>query len=120
LNHLPIEYDWQQATPEVADLHAPPLTSSAMRYRQPTLSTCVSLSPTWSAISYSLVAVMAIIIATGCRPVALTEQLEARRLAADMHVQFTKATEAANRAVMADTDEASASAAREARDGAQS
>jgi hypothetical protein len=91
-----------------------------MRYRQPTLSTCVSLSPTWSAISYSLVAVMAIIIATGCRPVALTEQLEARRLAADMHVQFTKATEAANRAVMADTDEASASAAREARDGAQS
>jgi hypothetical protein len=63
---------------------------------------------------------MAIGIATGCRPAALTQQLDARRLAGDMHVQFTKAAEAGNRAVMADTDEASASAAREARDGAQS
>jgi hypothetical protein len=43
----------------------------------------------------------------------LNEQVEARRLASDLHVQFTKAADAANRAVMADTDEASAAAAHE-------
>jgi hypothetical protein len=52
---------------------------------------------------------------TACRPAALTQQVEARRLAAEMHVQFTKAAEAANRAVMADTDETAAAAVREAR-----
>ena len=91
-----------------------------MRHRQASLSSRVSRSSTWRAIFGSLVAVMTISIATGCRPAALTQQLDARRLAADMHVQFTKAAEAANRAVMADTDEASASAVREARDGTQS
>ena len=45
----------------------------------------------------------------------LTETLEARRLAAELHVEFTRATDAANRAVMADTDDASAAAAEEAR-----
>jgi hypothetical protein len=50
----------------------------------------------------------------------LTQYLDARRIAANLHVQFTKAAEAANRAVMAETDEASANAAREARDAAQS
>jgi hypothetical protein len=45
----------------------------------------------------------------------LIQLLEARRLASELHVEFTKATEAANRAVMADTDEASAAAADEAR-----
>ena len=45
----------------------------------------------------------------------LTQLLEARRLASELHVQFTRAAEAANRAVMADTDEASAAAADEAR-----
>jgi hypothetical protein len=49
-------------------------------------------------------------------PAVLRQQVEARQLAADLHVQFTKAAEAANRAVMADTDDASASAAREAED----
>jgi hypothetical protein len=39
---------------------------------------------------------------------------EARRLAADLLVQFTKAADAANRAVMADTDEASVAFAHEA------
>jgi hypothetical protein len=38
----------------------------------------------------------------------LTRLVEARRLAADAHVQFTKSVDAGNRAVMADTDEASA------------
>ena len=47
-------------------------------------------------------------------PAALTEQIEARRLAADLHVQFTKAAEAGNRAVMANDDETSSAAAGEA------
>ena len=45
----------------------------------------------------------------------LTQQIDARRLASELHVQFTRAAEAANRSVMADTDDASASAAEEAR-----
>jgi hypothetical protein len=49
----------------------------------------------------------------------LTRLVEARRLAADLHVQFTKAAEAANRAVMADADDVSASAAGEARSASQ-
>jgi hypothetical protein len=56
------------------------------------------------------------IAASGCArgPSVLRQQVEARQLAADLHLQFTKAADAANRAVMADTDEASASAVREA------
>jgi len=51
----------------------------------------------------------------GCRgEPALVQLVEARRVASDLHVQFTKAADASNRAVMADTDEASAEAAREA------
>jgi hypothetical protein len=44
----------------------------------------------------------------------LTELTEARRLAADLRVEFNKATDASNRAVMADTDEVSIAFAREA------
>jgi len=48
-------------------------------------------------------------------PEAAFQQLvEARQLAADLSVQFTKAADAANRAVMADTDEASVAFAGEA------
>jgi hypothetical protein len=59
--------------------------------------------------------------AAGCveGPGVLTQQIEARRLASDLHVQFTKAADAANRAVMADTDEASAAAAHEAEQATQ-
>ena len=46
---------------------------------------------------------------------ALTQLVEARRLASALHVEFTRAADASNRAVMADTDEASAAAAEEAR-----
>jgi hypothetical protein len=56
-------------------------------------------------------------VATGCRSAPetfLQRVVEARRLAADLLVQFTKAADAANRAVMADTDESSATFAREA------
>jgi hypothetical protein len=57
----------------------------------------------------------------GCVNVnAVLEQLsEARRLAAELLVQFTKASDAANRAVMADTDEASVRFAREAEQATQ-
>jgi hypothetical protein len=44
----------------------------------------------------------------------LTDQVEARRLGSDIRVQFTMAADAANRAVMADTDETSKAAADEA------
>ena len=68
-----------------------------------------------------LVAALFVVISaaatTGCnRPTAvLTELVEARRLASELHVQFTQAVDASNRAVMADKDDVSASAAGEAR-----
>jgi hypothetical protein len=68
-----------------------------------------------------LVAALFVVIsaaaATGCnRPTAvLTELVEARQLASDLHVQFTQAVDASNRAVMADNDDVSATAADEAR-----
>jgi len=53
--------------------------------------------------------------ATGCGANGSLEQLsEARRLSADLLVQFTKAADAGNRAVMADTDEGSVRFVREA------
>jgi hypothetical protein len=51
----------------------------------------------------------------GCNGNAAIERLsKARHLSSDLLVQFTKATDAANRAVMADTDDASVAFAREA------
>jgi hypothetical protein len=44
----------------------------------------------------------------------LNQEAEAHRLASHLHVQFTRGADASNRAVMADTDEASQAAAREA------
>lgn len=44
---------------------------------------------------------------------ALARLSEARQLSADLHVQFTKASDATNRAVMADTDESSVTFASE-------
>jgi hypothetical protein len=55
--------------------------------------------------------------ATGCDVdvnTVLERLTDARRLTADLLVQFTKAADAANRAVMADTDEASVAFAHEA------
>jgi hypothetical protein len=48
-------------------------------------------------------------------PAALTRQIEARRLASDLQVSFLRAVEAANRAVMAETDDASEAAASESK-----
>jgi hypothetical protein len=60
-------------------------------------------------------AIAAAAAAGGCGGSAvLTQLVDARRLASDLHVQFTKAADAANRSVMSDTDEASADAGREA------
>jgi hypothetical protein len=61
------------------------------------------------------VASAATLSCSGSTPsLVLTDQVEARRLGADIRVQFTMAADAANRAVMADTDEASKAAAQDA------
>src|SRR5439155_26414456 len=60
--------------------------------------------------------------AAGCGDgsrLVLTQQLEARRLASNLRVEFSKAADASNRAVMAVTDEASSAAAREAEQATQ-
>ena len=49
----------------------------------------------------------------------LNQQAEAHRLASHLHVQFSRAADAANRAVMDDTDEASRAAAGDARQATQ-
>jgi hypothetical protein len=59
-----------------------------------------------------------VIVAAGCTKspeTVLHELTESRRLTADLLVQFTKAADASDRAVMADTDEASTSFANEAK-----
>ena len=60
--------------------------------------------------------------AAGCgngSRLVLTEQVEARRLGSNLRVQFSKAADASNRAVMAVSDEASRAAAREAEQATQ-
>jgi hypothetical protein len=69
--------------------------------------------------TFQLVAgiVAVLTLAFGCRGgavAALTQLDDSRRLAADLRVQFNKADDASNRAVMADTDEASVAYARDA------
>jgi hypothetical protein len=67
-----------------------------------------------SAASLLLVAIV-VVANAGCNADTTLKRLtEARRLSANLLVQFTKATDAANRAVMAGTDEAAATFAREA------
>jgi hypothetical protein len=65
----------------------------------------------------TFVATICVLALVGCRgePTSLFAELaEARRLTADARVQFSKASDASNRSVMADTDEASVAFAREA------
>ena len=60
------------------------------------------------------IVICAALAAVGCRAEAvLTQQVEARRLASDLQVQFSKAAEASNRAVMSDVDQDSTDAVRE-------
>jgi hypothetical protein len=62
---------------------------------------------------------MLAIACTEQRSPVLTRLMEARRLAAELLVSFTKSADAANRAVMADTDEASTAFAHEAQEQSQ-
>jgi hypothetical protein len=64
------------------------------------------------------VAIAATAISTGCgRPeMVLTQVVEVRALSADLLVQLNKATGASDRAVLADTDDASKAAAAEAKE----
>lgn len=77
----------------------------------------VRRTPRRTFVGYGLGIVMAAAIG-GCGGVdvnTLLEQLsDARQIAGDMLVQFTKSADAANRAVMANTDEASVAFAQEA------
>lgn len=58
---------------------------------------------------------IAAIAAAGCDVNSALERLsQARHLSAELLVQFTKAADAANKAVMADTDEASVAFSRDA------
>jgi hypothetical protein len=67
------------------------------------------------AIRWMALVAVGAFAATGCGVNGALGQLsEARRLSADLLVQFTKAADAGNRAVMADTDEGSAAFVREA------
>ncbi len=76
---------------------------------------------TWTPSAWSLACVWVLvavgILNIGCvsQPAALTQLLEARQLAAELRVEFATATDAANRAVMAESDQVSAAAADQAR-----
>jgi hypothetical protein len=63
-----------------------------------------------------IVALIALALSPGCRKdiPAFVELDQARHTAADLRIQFGKAVDASNRAVMAETDEASIAFAREA------
>lgn len=66
----------------------------------------------WRSIALSVLLLSAI---GGCNEKPPLEQLsQARQVSAELLVQFTKAADASNKAVMADTDEASVAFAREA------
>lgn len=58
------------------------------------------------------------VAAIGCGDVndALSRLVEARRVASDLHVRFSQAADASNRAVMAETDEAALAFAKEAQE----
>jgi hypothetical protein len=69
----------------------------------------------WQAVFPIVLTAVAVTISCSSKPgLVLTDQVEARRLGSDIRVQFTMAADAANRAVMADTDETSKAAAGEA------
>jgi hypothetical protein len=66
-------------------------------------------------VAGAVLAALAAESGVGCRaPAPLTQQVEARRLASALEVEFARAVEAANRAVMAGSDDAAAAAARDA------
>jgi len=72
-------------------------------------------------IASHIALIAAAVVAASCGDVnaALAQLSNARHLSADLHVQFMKAAGATDRAVMADTDEASVAFAREAEEATQ-
>ena len=84
----------------------------------PVLTSCeVPQQSTARRVLLTLQAVVLLAVASGCGEdvnVVLERLSDARQITADLLVQFTKAADAANRAVMADTDEASVAFAKEA------
>jgi len=72
-------------------------------------------------IASHIALIAAAVLAASCGDVnaALAQLSNARHLSADLHVQFMKAAGATDRAVMADTDEASVAFAREAEEATQ-
>jgi methyl-accepting chemotaxis protein len=74
-------------------------------------------TPSRAVAGWSLACVLLAALSVGCgQPeMALTQVVEARGISADLLLQLNKATGASDRAVLADTDEASASAAAQAK-----
>jgi len=72
-----------------------------------------------AGLGIALIAAGGLVACTAPPDAALQRLLDANKLAADLHVQFTKAGDAANRAVMAETDETSVAFAREAEQATQ-
>jgi hypothetical protein len=72
--------------------------------------------------TYTAVLSAALAATAGCSDgrAVLTRQIDARRIASELRVSFAKANEAGSRAVLADTDDASTAAAREAADAEES
>jgi hypothetical protein len=72
---------------------------------------------TWVRLSSGVLLALGAMSLTSCAnpQTVLTQLIEARRLASQVHVQFTQSAEAANRAVMAETDEAAVAATEETR-----
>ena len=73
----------------------------------------LSAAPRRATILACFAAVIALPLGCQRSETVLTRLDDARSLAADLRVQFNKATDASNRAVMADTDEASIAFAKE-------
>lgn len=71
----------------------------------------------WAGLSFLFLLALTCASLAGCGnpQTVLTQLLDARRVASELHVQFTQSAEAANRAVMAETDDSAAAAAEEAR-----
>jgi hypothetical protein len=93
----------------------------AARFNRPVVVISRAVRPIGSSHAlwraFTLVAAVSGLALAGCRgePTSVFVELaEARRLAADLRVQFNRASDASNRAVMADTDEASVAFAHEA------
>jgi hypothetical protein len=74
------------------------------------------MSSRWS--SRLVAATLVVVLASACvnRKAMLAQLLEARQTASELQVEFTRASDAASRAVMSDSDEATATAVEESKE----